>query len=91
MPDKYVTIVHADGREFSVLPKDFTSPRTSPDRESYAERGFKIVGYTDGTPYDGPTSQREIDRAAEERQAAREAQAATASKADDKPAARSKD
>lgn len=91
MPDKYVTIVHADGREFSILPKNFTSPRTSPDRESYAARGFRIVGYTDGTPYDGPTSQREIDRAAEARQAARQAATAPVRPADDKPAAKGKD
>lgn len=91
MPDeKRVTIVHADGREYSILPADFTNPRVSVDKRSYADQGFRIVDHVDGTPYDGPKTKREIEQIAEERQAAREAKAAE-KPADDKPAGKGKD
>lgn len=81
MPNsKRVLITHADGREYTILPADFTNPRVSPDRQSYADRGFRIASYADGTPFEGPATKREIEQAAEVRAAAREA------KADSKPA-----
>lgn len=73
MPDKMVRIVHPDGREGAILPRDFTVKNVSPDGKSYAEQGFVIDRYETGEPYDGPTSRREIDKAAEERSAVREA------------------
>lgn len=77
MPEQQrVNIAHRDGREYSIRPADFTNARVSPEGKSYAEQGFRIVGHVDGTPYDGPATQREIDQAAEERRAAREAKAA---------------
>ncbi len=86
MPEqKRVTIAHADGREYSIRPADFTNPRVSPEKQSYADQGFRIVAHVDGTPYEGPKTKREIERAAEERQAAREERGA------DKPAAKAKD
>jgi hypothetical protein len=83
---KRVLITHADGREYTILPADFTNPRVSPDRRSYADRGFRIAAYADGTPYDGPKSKREIEKAAEQRQAARQERASekTAPKAEAK-------
>lgn len=87
MPEtKRVNIAHLDGREYSILPADFTNPKLSRDKRSYADQGFEIVAHVDGTPYVGPRTKREIEQAAESRQAAREAQVAT--KATDTPAAK---
>lgn len=74
MPDTRMVIIrHPDGREGAILPRDFTVKNVSPDRKSYAEQGYHIVGYEDGSSFDGPKSQREIDRVAEDRAAQREA------------------
>lgn len=59
------------GREYSILPADFTNPRVSPDRKTYADQGYEIVSYVDGTPYEGPTTLKEIEQGRGERQAAR--------------------
>lgn len=78
MPDpKRVTIRHPkDGREYSIESSDFTNPGVHPEKVSYAAQGFEIVAHVDGTAYDGPKSQREIDKIVEARQAAREERAA---------------
>lgn len=78
MPDqkRRVIIRHPDGREYSVLPRDFTVKDVSPERESYAEQGFRIVSYIGGAEYDGPKTAHEIEKAAEERAAARAERAA---------------
>jgi hypothetical protein len=83
MPEKRVTIVHPDGREYSILPEHFTTKQVSPEG-SYAERGFEIVGYANGEPYPGPKSLAEIEAAAAERQAERE------NRQRERPAAKSK-
>lgn len=73
MPDeKHVLIAHDDGREYGIRLADFTNPKVSPDRQTYADQGFRIVSYEEGTPYEGPKTKREIERAAQERQAARD-------------------
>ncbi len=64
MAEKRVTIRHTDGREYSIEPKAFTDPKLSPDKKSYADRGFEIVSYVDGSPYDGLKSLAEIEAAA---------------------------
>lgn len=70
MPDTRMVIIrHPDGREGAILPRDFTVKNVSPDRKSYAEQGFVIERYEDGSEYAGPKSQHEIDRAAEVKQA----------------------
>ena len=80
---RMVRIVHRDGREAAIEPKDFTRKNVHPDGKTYAEQGFRIDRYEDGAEYDGPKSQREIDKSAEERQAARtEKPKAEAKKAD---------
>lgn len=53
MHEKRVTIRHEDGREYRIEPKAFTDANLSP-HGSYAERGFEIVGYVDGEPYEAP-------------------------------------
>lgn len=74
MPDtRMVRIYHRDGREGAILPADFTRKNLHPDDKSYAEQGFRIDRYEDGSVYDGPKSQREIEKAAEQRQTARTA------------------
>jgi hypothetical protein len=71
-----VTIRHPKtGAEYLIEPKDFTVKDVSPEKESYADQGFDIVGYANGEPYEGPKNQREIEQAAEARVAAREAAA----------------
>lgn len=74
-----VNIRHKDGREFAILPADFTKPSLHPkDVGSYADQGFVIERFEDGSEYAGPTSKREIEKATEERAAAREAKAPAA-------------
>lgn len=74
MADRMVIIKHSDGREGAVLPKDFTRKNLHPEgMGSYADQGYVIDRYEDGTPYDGPKSKREIDKAAESKQAAKTA------------------
>lgn len=73
MPEqKRVTIVHADGREYSILPRDFDRATVHPRGVgSYADQGFRIVAHEDGSPYEGPKTKREIEQAAEQRLTAR--------------------
>lgn len=72
---KRVMIVHPDGREYSILPADFTNSRVSDDKQSYADQGFRIASYADQTPYEGPSTKREIEQAAQARVVAREVHA----------------
>ena len=72
---KRVFITHPlDGREYGIEAKDFTNKRLSPDEKSYAERGFEIVSYDDGTPYDGPKTLAEIEAASAPKHSARNVQ-----------------
>lgn len=71
MAERFVRIVHKDGREYAIQPKDFDVKNVSPEGESYADQGYRIVAWEDGTEYDGPKSRREIDAAKEERAAQR--------------------
>lgn len=65
--------------EYAILPADFTKKNIHPDGVgSYAEQGFVIDRYEDGSEYDGPKSKREIDRAAAEKQSAKDAPKAPA-------------
>lgn len=75
MPDtRMVNIKHPQtGHEYAVLPADFTKKTLHADGKSYAEVGFEILGYEDGSEYDGPKSQREIDKVTAERAEKREA------------------
>lgn len=75
MPEqKRVLITHADGREYSIPERAFTDARLHPrGAGSYADQGFAIASYEDGTPYDGPKTKRAIDKAAEEKAARRQA------------------
>lgn len=51
---KMVIIRHPrDGREYAIEPRDYVKKNVSPDRQSYRDQGFEIVGYEDGTPYEG--------------------------------------
>lgn len=86
MADRMVNISHKDGREFAILPADFTKVNIHPkDVGSYADQGFVIERYEDGSEYAGPKSKREIQKQQEERAAAREAKApAPAAKAEPK-------
>lgn len=85
-PQKRVNIVHRDGREYSIEPKDFTRANLHPDGVgSYADQGFRIVNHVDGTAYDGPKTKREIEKLSEERAAARQ------EKPDEKPTGKGKD
>lgn len=84
MPEpQRVLIVHADGREYTVLPSDFTNPIVSTDKNSYADQGFRVVSYADGTSYGGPKTKREIEQAAEDRATVRAERVAAQS--DSKP------
>lgn len=78
---RMVRIHHPDGREGAILPADFTKPSLHPKgMGSYADQGYVIDRYEDGSEYQGPKSKREIDKAAEEKQAARESAKAPAAK-----------
>ena len=63
MAEKRVTIRHEDGREYSIEPQKFRDEQIS-RQGSYAKRGFRIVSYVDGTPYDGPKTLAEIEAVA---------------------------
>lgn len=86
MADRFVIIKHRDGREFAIRPSDFTKGNTDPGGESYAERGFRIDRWEDGTPYDGPKTAREIERQHEQR-----VEAAQAAASKDEPKGRKAD
>lgn len=76
MPDTRMVIIRhpSTGQEAAILPADFTRKNAHPrGAGSYAEQGYMIDRYEDGSAFEGPKSQREIDKAAEERAAAREA------------------
>jgi hypothetical protein len=89
--ERRVTIVHPQtGVEFSILPKDFTNPRVSADRQSYADQGFHITRYVTGEPYEGPKTKREVEREAEAKQAAHQ-QAPAAKTAETKAEGKGKD
>lgn len=51
-------IEHKDGRRYEVALADFTkvkahrNPKTG-EYETYADAGFKIAAYADGSPYEG--------------------------------------
>jgi hypothetical protein len=57
------------GHEYAIEPKDFTRKNVHPDRKSYADIGFVIDRYEDGSEYAGPKSKREIEQAAEAKHA----------------------
>jgi hypothetical protein len=57
MADRFVNITHPDGRTVAVLPKDFEKGADG----DY--KGFRITGYEDGTPYDGPKTSAAITKA----------------------------
>lgn len=76
MPDtRMVNIRHPKtGREYAILPSHFTRKNVHPkDEGSYAEQGYEIVGYEDGSEYAGPKNQREIEKAIDDRLATRRA------------------
>lgn len=88
MPDTRMVVIRnpKTGREGAILPADFTRKNVHPDGAgSYAEQGYVIERYEDGSEYQGPKSQLEIDKAAEAKQTAR------AAKADGTPAPRDRD
>lgn len=74
--DRMVNIRHPKtGREFAILPKAFTRANVFPEGVgSYAEQGYEIDRYEDGSEYDGPKSQKELDKAAEVKQAPKAAE-----------------
>lgn len=74
MADRMVRIAHPDGREGAIAPGDFTKKNLHAEgMGSYSDQGYIIGTYEDGGAYDGPKSKREIDKAAEAKQAAKEA------------------
>ena len=73
---KRVFIAHPDGREYSIEPTAFTDPRFSSQKKSYADQGFRIVSYDDGSPYDGSKTKAEIEAAAAPQVSARNVQPA---------------
>lgn len=52
---KRIIIRHPDGREYGIAPEAFEDSSISP-RGSYAQRGFSIVGYVGGAPYEEPAA-----------------------------------
>ncbi len=60
---KMVVIRHKDGREFAIEPRDFVKKNVSPDKQSYKDQGFEIVGYEDGPPYEGAYAEKPASEA----------------------------
>ena len=77
MPDTRMVIIRnpAAGQEGAILPRDFTIRNRYADGKSYAEQGWVIERYEDGSPFGGPKSQREIEQASAARQPARPSRA----------------
>lgn len=54
---RMVHIEDKDGRRYGILPNDFNHVKDD-EGKTFAERGFKIVAWEDGEPYEPPAAKK---------------------------------